>query len=97
MKTLKLFAAPALMLAGTALALAATTPAMAQQVPAPVMEAGHTLLSVTAQGSTTRTPDMAGFSAGVTTQGTTASEALAHQEFSLVYKSFEPLGPACLP
>lgn len=27
----------------------------------------------------------------------TASEALGHQEFSLVYKSFEPLGPACLP
>ena len=27
----------------------------------------------------------------------TASEALGHQEFSLVYKSFAPLGPACLP
>ena len=27
----------------------------------------------------------------------TASEALGHPEFSLVYKSFEPLGPACLP
>ena len=27
----------------------------------------------------------------------TASESLGHQEFSLVYKSFEPLGPACLP
>ncbi len=27
----------------------------------------------------------------------TASETLGHQEFSLVYKSFEPLGPACLP
>jgi altronate dehydratase large subunit len=27
----------------------------------------------------------------------TASEVLGHQEFSLVYKSFEPLGPACLP
>ena len=27
----------------------------------------------------------------------TASEALGHQEFSLVYKSFEPLGPACMP
>jgi altronate hydrolase len=26
----------------------------------------------------------------------TASEALGHREFSLVYKSFEPLGPACL-
>lgn len=27
----------------------------------------------------------------------TASESLGHQEFSLVYKSFEPLGPACFP
>lgn len=27
----------------------------------------------------------------------TASERLGHQEFSLVYKSFEPLGPSCLP
>lgn len=27
----------------------------------------------------------------------TVSESLGHQEFSLVYKSFEPLGPACLP
>ncbi len=29
--------------------------------------------------------------------GETVSEALGHREFSLVYKSFEPLGPACLP
>ncbi len=29
--------------------------------------------------------------------GKTASEALGHSEFSLVYKSFEPLGPRCLP
>ncbi len=27
----------------------------------------------------------------------TASEALWHQEFVLTYKSFEPIGPACLP
>ncbi|MBI4023813.1 MAG: UxaA family hydrolase [Verrucomicrobia bacterium] len=27
----------------------------------------------------------------------TASEALGHQEFTLVYKSFDPIGPACLP
>jgi altronate hydrolase len=27
----------------------------------------------------------------------TASESLGHQEFTLLYKSFEPLGPACLP
>ena len=29
--------------------------------------------------------------------GRTASEGLGHSEFSLVYKSFEPLGPSCLP
>lgn len=27
----------------------------------------------------------------------TVSEALGHQEFILTYKSFEPIGPACLP
>jgi altronate hydrolase len=27
----------------------------------------------------------------------TKSEALGHQEFQLIYKSFEPLGPACFP
>lgn len=27
----------------------------------------------------------------------TASESLGHQEFILTYKSFQPLGPACLP
>ena len=29
--------------------------------------------------------------------GRTKSEELGHQEFILTYKSFEPLGPACLP
>jgi altronate hydrolase len=27
----------------------------------------------------------------------TRSEELGHQEFVLTYKSFEPIGPACLP
>jgi altronate hydrolase len=27
----------------------------------------------------------------------TRSEDLCHQEFILTYKSFEPLGPSCLP
>ena len=27
----------------------------------------------------------------------TASEQMGHQEFVLTYKSFEPVGPACLP
>ena len=56
--------------------LAAAQPALAEQA-VPAIEAGHTLLTVTSEGSSTRTPDMASFSAGVTTQGTTASEALS--------------------
>jgi altronate hydrolase len=27
----------------------------------------------------------------------TVSEELGHQEFILTYKTFEPIGPACLP
>ncbi len=27
----------------------------------------------------------------------TKSEALGHQEFVLAYKTYEPLGPGCLP
>lgn len=58
--------------------LAAAQPALAQQAgTVPTIEAGHTLLTVTAEGTTTRAPDMATFSAGVTTQGTSASEAMA--------------------
>lgn len=75
MKHMRLLAALAFGTAlGTALAVA---PAMAQSGPIPTIEAGHTLLTVNAQGSSTRTPDMANYSAGVTTQGTTASEALS--------------------
>ena len=60
------------------IALPGAPSAMAQQVgPVPAIEAGHTLLTVTAQGSSARTPDMAGYSAGVTTQGASASEALS--------------------
>lgn len=69
MKTLSLLAATA---------MAASAPAaFAQQAPAPAIEAGHTMLTVTAQGSSTREPDLASYSAGVTTQGATASEALS--------------------
>ncbi len=71
MKRLKLIAA-------AALAGAAVQPAMAQDNGiVPTIAAGHTLLTVTAQGSSTRTPDMATYSAGVTTQGKTANEALS--------------------
>lgn len=60
-----------------AIASAVAVPALAQDAGlVPAIAAGHTLLTVSAQGSSTRTPDMAGFSAGVTTQGASASEAL---------------------
>lgn len=66
------------LIAAAALASASALPAFAQQTDiVPAIAAGHTLLTVSAQGSSTRTPDMAGYSAGVTTQGATASEALS--------------------
>ena len=34
---------------------------------------------------------------GLAAGGRTRSEELGHQEFILTYKSFEPVGPACLP
>jgi uncharacterized protein YggE len=72
MKRLSLIAAAALATTGLA------QPAFAQQSDiVPAIAAGHTLLTVNAQGSSTRTPDMASFSAGVTSQGKTASEALS--------------------
>ena len=33
----------------------------------------------------------------VASGGKSKSEELGHQEFILTYKSFEPVGPACLP
>jgi len=42
----------------------------------PVVAAGNTLLSISAEGKSARTPDLAVFTAGVTTQGKTAGEAL---------------------
>ena len=34
---------------------------------------------------------------GLAAGGRTKSEELGHQEFVLTYKSFSPIGPACLP
>jgi len=60
-----------------ALAMSAT-PVLAQvATPVPTLAAGHTLLTVNAEGTSTAEPDLATFSAGVTTQGNTASAALA--------------------
>lgn len=77
---MKRFAYAAALSLATALTLggALATPALAQQVsPVPVLEAGHSLLTVSAEGRSMRTPDLAVFSAGVTTQGKSAAEALA--------------------
>jgi len=67
-----------------AAALAATgaatgaTPASAQAVsPGPVVAAGNAVLTISADGRSTRTPDLAVFNAGVTTQAKTAAAALA--------------------
>jgi uncharacterized protein YggE len=62
-----------------AAALAAfAAPVMAQiTTPVSTIAPGHTVLTLTAEGSTTGEPDLALFSAGVTTQGDTASAALA--------------------
>ena len=52
-------------------------PAAAQQIgPLPPIEAGHSLLTINAEGRSLRTPDLAVFTAGVTTQGKNAGEAL---------------------
>lgn len=42
----------------------------------PVVSAGNTLLNIAAEGKSARTPDLAVFTAGVTTQGKTAGDAL---------------------
>lgn len=74
MKPLKyLFAAGALAAVGLAPGIA-----MAQTASiVPAIAQGSTLLTVSADGRSTRTPDLAVFSAGVTTQGATAGEAMS--------------------
>lgn len=93
---MKAFALP-LLAAAAATALTAL-PAQAQQQigPVPVIEAGHTLLTVSAEGRSTRTPDLAMFSAGVTTQGATAREALSanSQAMSRVVSALRKAGIA---
>lgn len=65
----------------TALTLVpALVPAAASAQPvaaAPVLATNGTLLSVSAEGKVTRVPDLAVFTAGVVSQGKTASEALS--------------------
>lgn len=65
---------------GLLLLAAAATPAAAQPAPAPAMTPlgpDSAILSLTAEGRSTRTPDLAMFTAGVVSQGRTAAEALS--------------------
>lgn len=86
-------------LAAAALAALSAAPmaAQAQQVgPVAALPAGHTLLTVSAEGSSTREPDLATFSAGVTTQEPTASAALAanSKRMTAVFSALEKAGIA---
>ena len=66
------------LLSALALSLALPGAAMAQNVSSgPVVAAGNTLLSLNAEGRVARAPDLAVFTAGVTSQGQTAGAALA--------------------
>ena len=69
MKSLKFTLAP------LALALSLPEAAMAHDTQ-PAIAASSTLLSISAEGKSTRVPDLAVFSAGVVSEGKTASEAL---------------------
>ena len=67
-----------LALAALAAPLAAPLAAQAHELSSgPVVAAGNTLLTLSAEGRSNRTPDLAVFSAGVTSQGKTAGEALS--------------------
>lgn len=52
-------------------------PAQAQNIRTGPIAPGDTVLSINAQGHSTRVPDLAVFTAGVTSEGKTATEALA--------------------
>lgn len=67
-----------LLMAAALAAAGAASPAMAQIMsPGPVVAPGNAVLTLSADGRSTRVPDLAVFSAGVTTQAKTASAALS--------------------
>jgi uncharacterized protein len=70
---MKRFALPLLLAAS--MVPAAASAQMAPS-PVPVVAAGNSVLTVSAEGRSLRSPDVAVFNAGVTTQGKTAGEAL---------------------
>ncbi|MCB2075601.1 MAG: SIMPL domain-containing protein [Novosphingobium sp.] len=65
-------------------ALAAPLPALAQDGSSgPVVAAGHSMLTVSAEGRSSREPDLAVFTAGVATTGKTAGEALSENSVAM--------------
>ncbi len=69
--------APASLLMAASLAMSGASAASAQAMSAgPVVAAGNAVLTVSADGRSVRTPDLAVFNAGVTTQAKTAAAAL---------------------
>ncbi|TMM50142.1 SIMPL domain-containing protein [Qipengyuania marisflavi] len=84
-----------LLLAGIAAALP-LAPLAAQNVAGTEITAGHTLLTVNGEGKTLREPELAVFSAGVTTQGASAAEALGEnsRKMSQVIASLKRAGIA---
>lgn len=76
MKPLSLTALAAMAVAMASFALPATVMAQGNG-PMPVLSHGATLLTISAEGQVTREPDLARFSAGVTSSGKTAGEALS--------------------
>lgn len=78
-------------------ALALPGVAMAQiQSPVPTLAQGSTLLTVSADGKAVRTPDLAMFSAGVTSQAPTASEAMTRNaaDMARVFAALKKAGIA---
>jgi uncharacterized protein YggE len=61
---------------GLCLAAMTVQPVVAQTL-TPAIEAGHTLLTLSAEGRTSRKPDLAIFTAGVSSSGKTAGEAMS--------------------
>lgn len=65
-------------------ALAAPLPVLAQDVSSgPVVAPGNTMLTVSAEGRSSREPDLAVFTAGVATTGKTAGEALSENSAAM--------------
>ncbi len=79
--------------------LATATPAVAQTSPTTAISPlgpGSALLSLSAEGRSRRSPDLANFSAGVVTQGRNAAEAMAanSRQMDSVIAALRPAGIA---